>query len=323
MNNPLEILEIVESTPVSPDDWPTVGSVSRDRSSVIGLDEEIFLFQGSNNHYDAYFDETSVEIANKWADLISQRHRKIISENVNVISLIIPNKATCVPSCFPMPLPNGGTVIWQRLKSLLRDDYGVLFPLQYLKNSQKASLNAWSRTDSHWSKSGCLVVLNELLNRMGLPSVAIYADTNSYAFSGDLSSKWKNLSLVEVRRDLCSSEIESINPVLQSDNGHLLSAHFGRKVNWQNINALYQIDLTVVGNSFCGPGLNPRELTWWLARIFRSVTFLHMSEIPIDLTDVFDTDYVIFQTVERFLYLLPSDVLTLAQLSEIAEVKNC
>jgi hypothetical protein len=290
---------------------------------VIGLGEEIFLFQGSNNHYDAYFDESTIELANKWADLISQRHKKITSENVNVISMVIPNKATCVPSRFPMPLPDGGTVIWQRLKSLLRDDFGVLFPLQILKNSQKASLAAWSRTDSHWSKSGCLIALNELLNRMGLPSVGFCVDLNYCAFSGDLSSKWKNHSLVEIRKDLCSTEIESITPVLQSDNGHSLSAHFGRKVIWQNINALYQVDLTVVGNSFCGPGLNPRELTWWLARIFRSVTFLHMSEIPVDLTDVFDTDYVIFQTVERFLYLLPSDVLTFAQLSEIAEVKTC
>lgn len=323
MSNTLSALKLVESIPLSPSEWPNVGSVSRDGSSVIGMGEEAFLFQGSNNHFDAYFDQRYVDVANEWAQLISQRHKTITSKNLGVVTLIIPNKATCVPRYYPMPLPTGGTTVWKRLKSLLRDDWGVLFPLNSLSDSGNASLAAWCRTDSHWSKSGCLVALNELLNRMGLSCLYVQEDTNFCEFSGDLSSKWKNHTLVEIRRDLCSSEIESNNPELLFDNSHLVNTHFGRRVSWRNASPLYQVDIVAIGNSFCGPGSNPRELTWWLARIFRSVTFLHMSEIPTDLADVFDTDYVIFQTVERFLNLVPSDVLTFAQLQEIAETKRC
>ena len=311
-----KLLQSVESVPVALESWPRTGLVSADHSAIMGSLQQTYLFQGSNNHYDAYFDTSLNELADGWAGLTAQRHQRITDQGALVLSVFVPNKATCLPAAFPQPMPRGGTTIWKRLTHLLSDDSGVIFSLQKMKIDEATMSGAWLRTDSHWSQSGCLLAVNEILEKLALPLLEVQLATETQQFSGDLSSKWSGKVLAEVRRELFCPEITSIIPEVEFDNNQGKSQHFGRHVRWVNKNAKYQINVTIVGNSFSGTGRGPGELTWWLARLFKSVTFLHISLIPTDVVEMTSCDVLIFQTVERFLYVLPQDNLTCDEIAK-------
>jgi len=311
-----ELLGLVESLPVDPQLWPRMGLVAADRAAVMGLNHQAYIYQGSNKHYDAYFDQNLARLAVSWCNLTTERHQRIVAAGSLVLSLFVPNKATCIPQAFPQPIPEGGTPMWRRLKHLLKPDPGSLFSLQSVDASSQAMLGAWLRTDSHWSQTGCLIAVNEILERLALPLLEFLPTTDYSKFSGDLSSKWDGQLLTEMRKDLICPEVNSIVPELEFDNYQGVREHFGRHVRWVNHGAKFKVDVTVVGNSFAGPGSSSRELTWWLARLFRSVTFLHMASIPTDVLEMTDCDVLIFQTVERFMYIVPADNWTYAELLE-------
>jgi len=308
------MIDHVESRVMSPELWPRHGTVSPDRSAVIGYNNEAFLYQGSNRHYDAYFDALSDGIADQWAFLVAMRHREYSLRGVQILSVVVPNKASCTPWNFPQPLTKGGTEIYKRMKRLLKVDRGAVFSFDESNLSDLNMLGAWNRTDSHWSQTGCLLAVNEIFEKLSLPLLNPSIEINENTFSGDLSKKWSVSSLVEIRKDLCCPELDFVVPVLEFDNSNNLTGHFGRHVRWANQNAKYNLNVTIVGNSFAGPGNSSRELVWWFARLFSSVTFLHMSEIPKDISEVTSCDVLIFQTVERFLYIVPNDNLTYLQL---------
>jgi hypothetical protein len=308
------MIDHVESRVMSPELWPRHGTVSPDRSAVIGYNNEAYIYQGSNRHYDAYFDALSNGTADQWANLLAKRHQEYSSRGVQILSLVVPNKASCIPWSFPQPLTKGGTEIYMRMKTLLKNEPGVLFSLDDKGMSDLNMLGAWTRTDSHWSQTGCLLAVNEIIEKLGLPLLDPILEINENTFSGDLAQKWSVDSLVEIRKDLCCPELNFIAPVSEFDNANNLTGHFGRHVRWTNQNAKYNLNVTIVGNSFAGPGNSSRELVWWFARLFSSVTFLHMSEIPKDIGEVSSCDVLIFQTVERFLYIVPNDNLTYLQL---------
>jgi hypothetical protein len=307
------MIDRVESKVVSPEIWPRCGTVSPDRSAVIGYNQEAFIYQGSNSHYDAYFDEGNA-LGEQWAILTTNRHLENSKRGTQILSLFVPNKATCIPKNFPQPLPKGGTETFKGLKRLLKDDPGVLFSLEDSKLSDANMLGAWCRTDTHWSKSGCLLAVNEILKKLDLPLLTASIEIEETHLSGDLSNKWLTKTLVELRKDLYCPDLLLIAPDLEFDNEKDLTGHFGRHVIWSNKYARYDLSVTIVGNSFAGPGNSSRELAWWFARLFSSVTFLHMSQIPKDIAEVTSCDILIFQTVERFLYIVPNDNLTYLQL---------
>ena len=314
-----ELLGLVESLPVDPQSWPRVGLVAADRAAVMGLHHQAYIYQGSNKHYDAYFDQSLNGLADRWAKLTNDRHRKFVAAGSLVLSLFVPNKATCIPQSFPQPLPEGGSPIWKRLKHLLKSDPGSLWSLESVDVSAPATLGTWLRTDSHWSQTGCLIAINEVLQKLALPLLEALPATEYSKFSGDLASKWNGQPLTEMRKDLFCPEVMSIIPELEFDNYRSDPQHFGRHVRWVNHGAKFKVDVTVVGNSFAGPGTSSREITWWLARLFRSVTFLHMASIPTDVLEMTHCDVLIFQTIERFLYIVPDDNWTYAEIRQMAD----
>jgi len=312
-------LELVESVPSEPKLWPRAGLVSADRSAIMGQDCESFLYQGTNKHFDAYFDLNLANMASRWAALTTSRHQELTQKCSSVLSVFVPSKATILPFSFPQPITRGGTVMSRQLKESLADDRGVLFPLQNLNPMDASSRGAWLRTDSHWSQSGCLFSVNEMLARLGLPPLEVKISSDYVKFSGDLSTKWIGRPLAETRLDLMCPDIHMVSPELEFDNGGTLSKHFGRYVRWVNKDARYQLNLTIVGDSFSGPGESSRELTWWFSRLFKSVTFLHMALIPIDVVEMTACDVFVFEITERFLTLVPTDNLTYRQVQEFIE----
>ncbi len=312
------MLELVESNPVNPENWPSVGMVSKDRSSIIGFDHEVFIYQGSNKHYDAYFDESKNQNGDKWAGITSTRHSSLTAKGIGVLSLFVPNKATCLSEMYPQPLAHGGSIAWKRLKWQTSKDDGVIFAFDGYSKTISHNRSFWCRTDSHWSKSGCFIVVNEILIKLGLQPLELCIENTRSTFFGDLASKWNLPAISEIRRDLFCPEIASNSPCLEFDNSVDVGQHSGRLTKWKNIFPKYAVNVTIVGDSFSGPGFNACELTWWLSRIFKSVTFIHFAEMPNDVVEETKCDVLIYQIAERFLEIPPTDQYTLAELLRVA-----
>lgn len=301
-----------------------VGEISLDRAATVGATGMLFLYQGNNRHYDSYsrFTESvSIESGRQWSNLTAERHAKY-SSVAQMISLFVPNPASCLPDLYPLPLPVCPTPAWSEMRRLLVDDDGVLFCDELFEASLPAhrhSAAPWIPVDSHWSEFGSLLVANALLRRLAVP--AIEADRVEVAprfTSGDLGSRFGEEVGVFVQRELCF-DLPSPECVFDSGNGSLDGASMGRRVDWHCPAAPTNASLVVIGNSFAGSGLQRLHLVFWLSRVFRRTIFLHGSSIPTDVIDSYRPDIILFQGLERFLGVVPVDVYSAAECEAIYE----
>lgn len=313
------------SEPENPAWWPAIGQISRDRAATIGLNGFAFLFQGSNQHYDAYFHQRSLLQAEQWAELTDERHKRFAGSAVTFVSAFVPNKASTLNEHYPFMLPYRVTPTWSALKASLVDNVGVLFldskRPQFAGRTWEAE-TLWRRVDSHWSVFGCIAAVNSILHALGVSPIdppIVAADEVAW---GDLSSRWFGSPVTE-RQTLTTPRTQDglglADPVMEFDSseGQPPGGVTGRRVVWVNPEAPYRAHVVVVGNSFAGPGFRPEHMVWWLARLFRRVTFVHCAGIPSDIVDTLRPDAVVFQGLERFLYLVPGDSFTMAELDRI------
>lgn len=301
-----------------------VGDISLDRAVTVGLSEMLFLYQGSNRHYDSYSrfaESVSIECGRQWSNLTAERHSKH-SSVTQMISLFVPNPASCLPDLYPLPLHACPTPAWSEMRRLLVDDDGVLFCDELFEASlpeQRHSAAPWIPVDSHWSEFGSLLVANALLRRLAVsPIEADRAEVLPRFTAGDLGSRFGEEVGVFVQREL-RFDLPSPECVYDSGNGSMDGASMGRRIEWHCAAAPMNASLVVIGNSFAGTGLQRLHLVFWLSRVFRRTVFLHGSSIPTDILDVYRPDIILFQGLERFLGVVPVDVWSAEQCEAIYE----
>ena len=297
-----------------------IGSVSPDRSTIVGKGGVLFLHQGSNRYHDQYVNRRSDALGIAWAELTEERHRRI-GGSAQMLSLFVPNKATCLPDLYPLQLDSCPTPAWRDLRSALGSRDDVLFCDSLLDASlpgNRWERNPWGHVDSHWSEFGCLETVNEVLRRMGYDEFKLDAlKVKPLQSFGDLSSKFGTAAAGNyVTRRL-------VNPTAQptcvylSESDIEMENSSGRRVTWRNPEAPVSLTLCVVGNSFAGMGNSTMDLVYWFARVFKEVTMLHSGSVPIDVVETYGADVVLFQSVERFFMQVPSDVYTAAQVEAV------
>ena len=321
----INIQHIVEcSRPHLKETWPAIGQISRDQVATMGIGGFAFLYQGSNRYYDAYSHPKSLRQAREWAELTDERHRRFANSSVPFISAFVPNKATILGDKYPFLLPDAQTPTWKALSSALASNQSVKFlDIQdpVISGKTWAPETLWRRVDSHWSVFGCVAAVNIILEGLGIaPLVPPVIDSDSVLW-GDLSSRWFGPSLREEHYLYVPTTQEQLglpDPVLEFDSADGVHGGgiTGHRVVWVNQEAPYPAHLTVVGNSFAGPGHQPEHMVWWFARLFKKVTFIHSAGIPRDLLDVLHPDILVFQGLERFLHLVPGDGFTMRELED-------
>lgn len=297
-----------------------VGSVSPDRSTIVGKGGVLFLHQGSNRYHDQYVNRRPDAPGIAWAELTQERHRRI-GESAQVLSLFVPNKATCLPDLYPLQLDTCPTPAWRDLRAALgfRDD--VLFCESLMEASlpgNRLERNPWSHVDSHWSEFGCLETVNDVLRRMGHDELEMDVQKvePQLAF-GDLSSKFDAAAAGNHATRRLRDRGANPRCVFMSESATAADNSTGRRVTWQNQEAPVDSRLCIVGNSFAGLGDSPTHLVFWLARAFREVTMLHSGSIPLDVVEAYGADVILFQGVERFLVQVSPDEFTAAQIEAL------
>lgn len=311
------------SEPISPELWPQVGRISSDKVATIGLNNFAFLFQGSNQYYDAYAAQRTHERAAQWAELTDARHSQFAASGTQFLSVFVPNKATSLNELYPFLLHTRETPHWTTLKQILRNNSGVLYfdePEAEFSGRRWTSTTFWQRVGSHWTTVGCLAAVNRILLRLGLDELDPPIVEADIEFWGDLSSRWSSTQIRE-RVHLAIPDGVPLpglpEPNVSFDSGVVqakVPGVVGRRVTWQNPEARYPARISIIGNSFSGPGERPEHIAWWMSRLFKHVTFIHSNDIPSDLMELERPDVVIFQGLERFFNIVPNDKRSIADL---------
>jgi hypothetical protein len=302
------------------------GDISMDRTSTVGADNMLFLYGGTNDHFQAYSrinEQTSIANGHGWANLTAQRHERL-SASTQMLSLIVPNKATCLPDLYPLPLDRVPTPGLGEMRRLLKDDTGVMFCDDLIEASLPANRydsSPWKLTDSHWSDYGSLLVANSILRRIAVaPIESSWFECEPHFEGGDLGSRFGEKVGVQVVREV-ACDLPTPLCVFDSGGGSLDGASMGRRVEWECADAPIGASILVVGNSFAGSGLLRNHLVHWFSRVFRRTVFLQAASVPTDALDAYRPDIVLFQGLERFMRLVPVDEYTAQQCEAVYEVR--
>ena len=79
------------------------------------------------------------------------------------------------------------------------------------------------------------------------------------------------------------------------------NGHSGALRKWINKSAPIDKSIVIMGNSVSERGTSQFGLSWWLSRVFKRTTFCWSSAMLTNIIEDEKTDYVICQTVGRFL----------------------
>lgn len=302
----------------APNGQPRVGSVSSDRVAIFGRLGYSFLFGGSTGYFALYGERQFDHMAERWADLL-ERRRQIFGRQQPLVSLFIPNKTTCLADLYPIALPDTELRCFVALRTLLSGERTALFAdsLRALASpSERCRTSPWRMTDTHWTSPGAFNTANEVLSAFGLETLeADLVDVDPYVQAGDLSYRWPETPMLE--RFHARYRTDLPEPVVDFDllpPGIVPTVVTGRRIVWSNPEARFKQHLLLVANSFCGPGTDQDQLSWWFSRIFTRVTFVHSGSIPCDALSLIRPDLILFQQVERFLPVLPEDNLSLDEI---------
>ena len=81
--------------------------------------------------------------------------------------------------------------------------------------------------------------------------------------------------------------------------------HVGTRYVWKNASAIVPMKVVAFGNSYFERGGDAGALSWWFARLFAEFHFVWDPRMDADYVAAEKPDWVICQTIERFLPSVP------------------
>ena len=283
-----------------------IGSISQDRSAIIGKDDWCFIYEGANKYYGAYISKNNACLGENWAELIDARSTLCDSIGIAFLQVVVPNKATTLFDFFPFPLGEGITDIAERLLSA-SIKARLLFPIvQFRVPNIKYAL--FRRNDSHLTIAGNAYLADLMLSSLGISCSSIQLlHTHLVDHVGDLGSKFSPTLSERCHVpywDRGLFDQSKITKILDVE----VNGFNGTCQVFSNDNAPIQKRILVFGNSFF-----ERVPSWGLSPFFVSLfkyfAFYWTSSFLIDEVVSHQPDIVICQTCERFLSKIPQDIL--------------
>lgn len=292
-----------------------IGSMSRDRSAVVGADGHLYILEGTNSLF-AQYAEPETEDARRtlelqvaaWQSLLERRATTSAALGARFIQIFVPDKSSSLDS--GIPALGRVTPLLDRLEKSFRGDAPYVSGRAELARAGTiASLSdQWLRLDSHTSARGSLTLSRALVNRVGDAS---FMDDVSFVpsgtFTGDLGARFFGNPVPEPDVQPRSSWLDAV-----ATDRDLVARHYperghtGLTLHWRTPYAPLDAKVLVFGNSFFGGGDLPRGLNFWVSRAFREHRFVWSAEMLEDEIRATRPDVVICQTVERFMGTVPA-----------------
>lgn len=289
-----------------------VGAVSADEVVILGNNGHLFLYKGSNNLIELYaMDESKARsLADQWIALNAQRAKKCQDFDIPFMTFVIPEKSTVLPEYFPVRTDKI-IPIYKILESTASPNY-----LQSLTALLNHPLRAqtYPKTDSHLSMIGTYTIFRNYISAV-FPECSQLFDNITYEAllakegkmrAGPLSEKLYGIPAFEEFALLApglfesSQTAEEIEKIEAPNNGFV-----GTKIIWKNSSAPINKKIVAFGNSFFERGASPQGFSWWFKTFFSEFHFIWRPEMDFDYIEKVQPSAVVFQTIERFLRVVP------------------
>ncbi len=293
-----------------------IGLRSRDKSTQLGREGHLFLTGGSNALHTQYaLPETPDGFrllenqTSKWAELIRARHREVSDLGPIFLQTVIPEKLTTMRRLAPLNI-SGPTPLLERIEHELHADPFWVSGLEIFENWD-SPVDPWQRNDSHCSPAGSLAIARALIEKLPNCDRGILQDVpldrKTYR-DGDLSERFFGTPIWDEHLEPASSFLAEADSAVENtisvnpDRGVV-----GTHMAWRNRKAPIQKCVVVFGNSYFGSSASePAKLGWWFARMFAEYHLVWSPAVHIDYVSHVEPDFVIAQTIERFLGKIPS-----------------
>jgi hypothetical protein len=284
-----------------------LGEFSPDRSAIIGRNNWFFIYEGSNNYIQAYRSEISHDLSRCWAECIFARANYFSSVGVNFRQVIIPNKLSVMNEFYPDEFFSSECYIETITHSKLRKDSTLKNTIFLLDSCIGFDFkNAiWRKNDSHLTLFGNVYFAEIILENLGLvlPDSVPKILSKDTSISGDLSSKFTS-NILEVYKSPSWNEGLLDQKRICKTSETLIAGFNGTYQSFVNSSPVFDFKILVFGNSFFEK--NP---SWGMSPIFialfREFHFLWSPNVDKELVERIKPDFVICQTVERFLGRTP------------------
>ena len=290
----------------------------------VGNDGWLFLRQGSNRLIEYYEkpDLFNDELVQKWSDLLSKRIEYFGEKGMDYVHLFVPDKLTIYPEHYGTQsgYPQGGPLrkLDQAVKKLKNHDVRdhIVNPIDYF-NEQKASLQLFWKTDTHWTFHGAYCAYELICSKLGVePNKELVNRPKSTGrLAMDLGSKLnpalkEDVAFFKVLKDakrIYANDIVTYKEANRLENCEGL--HMGSHVIFRNESAAYSKRVLIFGDSFSE--YRPYLLTAALAETFYEVSFVWSTSLDMNYLEKYDPDIVITEIAERFMPRVPTDAFDL------------
>lgn len=280
-----------------------VGMVSKDNVSLVGKYGWLFLNGGSNNVRGLYKLDGN-DIFKKWKNLISNRHELAKKHRFKFLQIFIPEKNSIYSDFLPYP-SNSFTNYYQQLKLEFDSSSDTLFAENTITNDLMELF--FKRTDSHLTVYGAESLFQYSMKKLGLTINFKILSTKVIEQSWDIGEKFQGFNLLEkteIYEDILINSLKA-KPELVNDEVPKNGGHVGMRKVWKYSDAIYNKKIVIFGNSFFWGGGTSLGQSWWYSRFFSEVHFIWSPSVNIEYLKLYDFDYVICQTTERFMSRIP------------------
>lgn len=293
-----------------------VGMDSHDRTSQLGRDGQMFLIRGSNSLIDLYQGDATTSgaenleyIANAWVSLVRTRYEKINGTGAHFAQILLPEKLTALRHLAPVRV-DGPTPLFKRVDALLSDEFYYAKGLEIFE-AWDNRISPWQRNDSHTSPAGALAIARAILDVLpGCDSSLLDGVqlSRSIFYDGDLARRFFGIPIWDEHLEPDDARLDLAGKSVGLIHSHLPEKGFkGTRRVWSNPGAFFDKKIVVFGSSSFGRGGDmPAKLSWWFSRLFSEFHFIWDGDVDYAYVDSVEPDYVLCQSVERFLNKLPS-----------------
>lgn len=292
-----------------------IGLRSRDKSAQLGDEGHLFLTGGSNALQTRYAAPETREARKRleddtarWVKIVHDRHRMITSIGATFAQIIIPEKLTIMRHLAPVRI-SGPTPLLTRIEEELHAEPFWVSGLHVFEKWH-SPVDPWQRNDSHCSPAGSLAIARALLAKLPGCDTGFLKDvalTRRTYRDGDLSERFFGTPIWDEHLEPDPSYLAESNRAVENivavnpDKGVV-----GTHMVWRNPKAPIQKSVVVFGNSYFGSNASePAKLGWWFARMFAEYHLVWKPDVDHDYVAEVQPDFVIAQTIERFIGRIP------------------
>jgi len=276
------------------------GQASANGAAVAGVDGYLFIADGGNRWETQYTGpEPPVSWTTTWAEVLATRQAEAEARGVPLWNLVIPEKQVVYPEKrWPQGAPDGGRRPLRRLAALAGPDARLLYGEAALL-ACKAEAPASLRHDSHWTASGCLAVVRQLLAAAG-PEV----DVERAVFTVERAREPLDLAAHFLDPNPPQDRLRLAAPHPRAwDNRHYerTGQHTGSRYRLANPEAPDPRRVALFGDSYSFA----EGLAGALSALFAEVTCVWSKSVLWDVVDERRAELAFWESAERFLVSLP------------------